>query len=47
MELGDILDLDYDPSAPLKVLVEEKVKFFAIPGTHNGKKAISLTGVIN
>lgn len=47
MELGDILSLDYDPSAPLKVLVEEKVKFSAIPGTHNGKKAISLTGIIN
>jgi flagellar motor switch protein FliM len=47
MELGDILSLDYDPSAPLKVLVEENVKFSAIPGTHNGKKAISLTGIIN
>ncbi len=47
MEIGDILDLNYDPSAPLKVLVEEKAKFSAIPGTHNGKKAISLTGVIN
>ncbi len=47
METGDILDLNYDPSAPLKVLVDEKVKFFAIPGTHNGKKAISLTGIVN
>jgi flagellar motor switch protein FliM len=47
MEVGDILRLDYDPSAPLKVLVEEEAKFSAIPGTHNGKKAISLTGVIN
>jgi flagellar motor switch protein FliM len=47
MEIGDILELDYDPSAPLKVLVEEKVKFSAIPGTHNGKKAISLTGIFN
>jgi len=47
MGVGDILSLDYDPSAPLKVLVEEKVKFSAIPGTHNGKKAISLTGIIN
>ena len=47
IEVGDILNLDYDPSAPLKVLVEEELKFFAIPGTHNGKKAISLTGVIN
>jgi len=47
MEVGDILDLHYDPNAPLKVLVDDKVKFFAIPGTHNGKKAISLTGVNN
>ncbi|TKB25803.1 hypothetical protein FCL47_11900 [Desulfopila sp. IMCC35006] len=45
MKIGDILDLNYDPGAPLKVLVDDKVKFFAIPGTHNGKKAISLTGV--
>ena len=42
---GDILDLDYDPNVPLKVLVEDKIKFLAIPGTHNGKKAISLTGI--
>ncbi|EKD34200.1 MAG: hypothetical protein ACD_75C02429G0007 [uncultured bacterium] len=42
---GDLLDLDYNPNSPLKVLVEDKLKFFAIPGTHNGKKAISLTGV--
>lgn len=42
---GDILHLDYDPNTPLKVLVEDKIKFLAIPGTHNGKKAISLTGV--
>ena len=42
---GDLLYLDYDPNAPLKVLVEDKLKFYAIPGTHNGKKAISLTGV--
>ncbi len=46
-EIGDILYLNYDPNAPLKVLVEEKMKFSATPGTHNGQKAISLTGVIN
>jgi flagellar motor switch protein FliM len=45
LKAGDVLDLDYDPNVPLKVLVEDKLKFFAIPGTHNGKKAISLTGV--
>ncbi len=47
IDVGDILYLDYDPSSPLKILIEEKVKFSAIPGTHNGKKAISLTGIIN
>lgn len=45
LQEGDILNIDYDPNTPLKVLVEDKIKFLAIPGTHNGKKAISLTGV--
>jgi flagellar motor switch protein FliM len=42
---GDILNLDYDPNSPLKILVEENLKFFAIPGTISGKKAIHLTGI--
>jgi len=42
---GDIIPLDYDPNAPLKVLIENNLKFFARPGVHAGKKAISLTGV--
>ncbi len=42
---GDIIDIAYDPNAPLKILVEEQHKFFAIPGTVSGKKAIHLTGV--
>lgn len=46
MEEGDILEIDYDPNSPLRVLVENQPKFHAIPGTHNGQKAISLTGVI-
>lgn len=45
LQAGDILDLDYNPNTPLKVLVEDKLKFLAIPGTHNGKKAINLTSV--
>ncbi len=45
LKKGDILDLDYDPSHPLNVLVENQLTFYAIPGTHNGKKAISLTGM--
>lgn len=40
---GDIIPIDYDPNAPLQVLVENTPKFLAIPGTNNGKKAISLT----
>jgi len=42
---GDILDLNYNPNSPLKVLVEDQHTFYAVPGTHNGKKAISLTGM--
>lgn len=42
---GDIIPLDYDPNAPLKVLIENNLKFFARPGVHAGKRAISLTGV--
>lgn len=42
---GDILPLEYNPNAPLKVLVEDRWKFSAIPGLHNGKKAISLVSV--
>lgn len=45
MREGEIIDLDYDPNSPLKILIEDKLKFFAIPGVLNGKKAISLTGI--
>ncbi len=45
LQPGDILPLDYDPNSPLKILVEDQLKFFARPGTSNGKKAISITGV--
>jgi flagellar motor switch protein FliM len=45
LKKGDILNIDYDPNSPLKILVEETHKFFAIPGTISGKKAIHLTGV--
>ena len=41
---GDILNVDYDPNSPLKILVENQPTFYAVPGTHNGKKAISLIG---
>jgi len=45
LKVGDVLDLNYDPNTPLKVLVENQPAFYAVPGTHNGKKAISLTGM--
>ncbi len=45
LKKGQVIDIDYDPNTPLKVLIEDKLKFFAIPGVLNGKKAISLTGV--
>ncbi len=45
LQVGDVINLNYDPNSPLKVLVEEEHKFFAIPGTISGKKAIHLTGV--
>ncbi len=45
LKKGDIIPIDYDPNAPLKILVEENLKFFAVPGLISGKRAIHLTGV--
>ena len=45
MQVGDIIPLDYDPNAPLKILVEDQLKFFGRPGSSNGRKAVSITGV--
>jgi len=45
LQQGDILDLNYDPGKPLTVLVEDQPTFYAVPGTHNGKKAISITSM--
>jgi flagellar motor switch protein FliM len=45
LKKGDILNIEYDPNSPLNVLVEDQHTFYAMPGTHNGKKAISLTGM--
>jgi flagellar motor switch protein FliM len=45
LQVGDIIGLDYDPTSPIQVLVENSPKYYAIPGTHNGKKAISLKGI--
>lgn len=43
LQVGDTIPLDYDPNSPVQVMVEDSLKYYAIPGTHNGKKAISLT----
>ena len=45
LEAGDTLFLDYNPNSPLQILIENQHKFYAIPRTHNGKKAINITGV--
>ncbi len=45
MQRGDILFIDYDPNKPLNIIVGNQTKFHAIPGTHNGKKAINITSV--
>lgn len=45
LKTGDIIQLDYNPNSPLRVLVEDQIKFTARPGTSNGRKAISITGV--
>lgn len=45
LKAGDIIPLEYNPNKPLNVLIEKQLKFFAVPGIHDGKKAISLTGV--
>jgi flagellar motor switch protein FliM len=39
---GDIITLDYDESAPTKVLVGREQKYTAQPGLRNGKKAVRL-----
>lgn len=45
LQAGDIIPLDYDPNSPLKILVENQLKFTARPGTSNGRKAISISGI--
>lgn len=42
-EVGDIIDLGCDPNSPLKVFVEDKQKFSALPGLRNGHKAVRIT----
>ncbi len=43
LQEGDIIDLNYDPNTPLRILVGQKPKYFAHAGVHNGKKAVRVT----
>lgn len=43
-EIGDILDLGCAPSSPLQVRVAGQPKFQAMAGTHQGKKAVRISG---
>jgi flagellar motor switch protein FliM len=42
---GNIIPLDYDPNTSLKILVEDKVKFYAQAGSSGGKKAVGIIAV--
>ncbi|ABA88418.1 flagellar motor switch protein FliM [Syntrophotalea carbinolica DSM 2380] len=46
-KVGDILDLGCAPSSPLQVRAAGQPKFQAIAGTHQGKKAVRISGRIN
>jgi flagellar motor switch protein FliM len=43
-EVGDIIDLGCDPNSPLKIFVEDKHKFLALPGLQSGHKAVRIKG---
>ncbi len=46
LKVGDIIELGYDPNSPLEILVENRQKFTAVPGTHGGSKAISIVDTV-
>ena len=43
LQVGDIIDLDYNPDAPLNIMVEKKPKYHGHAALHNGKKSIQIT----
>jgi flagellar motor switch protein FliM len=43
MQVGDVIELDYDINRPLRVLVDGHVKFYGMPGVSNVKKAVQIT----
>ncbi len=45
-QVGDVIELNSKPDAPLKLMVENQPKFLGMPGVHDGKKAIRIMGRI-
>ncbi len=44
LQEGDFLELGYDPDQPMTLVIEDKPKFLALPGTRNSKVAVHVTG---
>ncbi len=47
MKSGDRILLDQDQDKPLKVHVQEKLKFYATQGAYKGKNAVQIKELIN
>ena len=47
LKSGDRILLDQDQDKPLKVHVQEKLKFYATQGAYKGKNAVQITELIN
>ncbi len=45
-QVGDVIELDCKPDSPLKLMVEQRPKFFGMAGLQSGKKAIRVLGRI-
>ena len=45
-QVGDVIELNCKPDAPLKVLVEQRPKYYGLAGVQDGKKAIRIVGKI-
>ena len=42
LRVGDVIDLNYNPNSPLRIVVEQQPVFFASAGVRNGKKAVRI-----
>ncbi|MCX7014520.1 MAG: flagellar motor switch protein FliM [Candidatus Sumerlaeota bacterium] len=45
LQAGDVIPLNEDRSTPLKVFVEDMLKFRGKPGSHNGNRAVQICGI--